>query len=220
MMSHCNPSRALLQGAVRSGWSDGGSFRREDERGLFGHLCGDAGFVTRKRDLEDAKASLEGLKAVEEREWAELAARFRERRLPDHLRTFALEPARVAGLGPDEVASLAAEGITTAVDIAPERLMAIPHIDLELVRRLLLFKVAAARDYAFDPVTAIPGKDRKALGETQARRRAALLAALQSGPLVLAEARRQALVWRDEVGREIEDAHRQLARLRAESPPA
>ena len=180
-------------------------------------LCGDDGFVTRKRDLEDAKASLEGLKVVEEREWAELAARFRERRLPDHLRTVAIGPARIPGLGPDEVARLAAEGIASAADIAPERLMAIPHVDLELVRRLLLFKVAAARAYAFDPVTGIPGKDRKALEETQARRRAALLAALQSGPLLLAEARRQALVWREELGRQIEDAHRQLARLRAES---
>jgi DNA-binding helix-hairpin-helix protein with protein kinase domain len=180
-------------------------------------LCGDAGFVTRKRHLEEAKASLEGLKAVEEREWAELVAQFRDRRLPDHLRTFALAFARIPGLGPAEVARLADRGITTAADIAPERLMTIRHIDLDLVRGLLLFKVAAARAFAFDPVTGIPGKHRKALEDTQTRRRAALLAALQSGPLFLAEARRQALVWRSALLPKLEDAYRQLARVQAES---
>jgi DNA-binding helix-hairpin-helix protein with protein kinase domain len=178
-------------------------------------LCGEADFVARKRQLAEARASLEGLKAVEEREWADLVARFREKRLPDHLRTFALEFARVPGLGPAEVGRLADRGITTAADIAPERLMAIRYIDLGLVRALLLFKVAAARAFAFDPVTGIPGKDRKALEETQGRRRAALLAALQSGPLFLAEARRQALVWRVTLKPELDDAHRQLARLPA-----
>jgi DNA-binding helix-hairpin-helix protein with protein kinase domain len=183
-------------------------------------LCGDAGFLTRRRQLEGARAALEGLKAAEEREWAALATQFRQKRLPDHLRTVALASAQVPGLGPAEIGRLADRGITTAADIAPERLMAIRYIDLELVRALLLFKVAAQRDFAFDPVTAIPGKDRKALEEMQARRRRALLAGLQSGPLFLAEARRQALVWRVQLGPELEEAHRQLARLEAESPSA
>jgi DNA-binding helix-hairpin-helix protein with protein kinase domain len=179
-------------------------------------LCGDAGFVIRKRELEAAKASLEGLKAVEEREWAELGARFRERRLPAHLRTFALRLAQIPGLGQAELDRLAGEGITTAADIAPERLLAIRYIDLDLVRGLLLFKAAATRAFTFDPVTCIPGRDRKALEEWQARRRAALLATLQSGPLFLAEQRRQTLAWRDMLGRSLADAHRRLALLRAE----
>ena len=89
--------------------------------------------------------------------------------LPDHLRTFALEFARIPGLGPAEVARLAGRGITTAADIAPERLLAIPHVDLDLVRGLLLFRVVTARTYVFDPVTGIPGKDRKALEDWQAQ---------------------------------------------------
>jgi DNA-binding helix-hairpin-helix protein with protein kinase domain len=182
-------------------------------------LCGDGGFVARKRELEAAKAALDGLKAVEEREWDELAARFREARLPDHLRTFDLEFARIPGLGPAEVARLAGRGITTAADLAPERLMAIRRIDLDLVRGLLLFKGVATRAFHFDPVTGIPGRDRKALEESQARRRKALLATLQSGPLFLAEARRQALAWRDALGRGLAEAHAKLARLRAEEPP-
>jgi len=183
-------------------------------------LCGEAGFLTRRRQLEGARSALEGVKAAEEREWAALVTRFRQKRLPDHLRTFALEHARVPGLGPAEVGRLAERGITTAADIAPERLMAIRYIDLDLVRALLLFKVAATRDFALDPVTGIPGKDRKALEEMQARRRRALLAGLQSGPLFLAEARRQALVWRGALRPELEDAHRQLARLLAGPPYA
>lgn len=193
-----------------------GIHRLEDQ---WRELCRDAGFVSRKRELAAAKASLESLEPVEKREWEELAARFREARLPDHLRTFALEFARIPGLGPAEIARLAGRSIATAADIAPERLMAIRHIDLELVRALLLFKVAAARSFAFDPVTGIPGKDRKALEDWQARRRAALLATLQSGPLFLAEERRQALAWRDTLGRALADAHLKLARLRAETRP-
>ena len=182
-------------------------------------LCGDTLFRSRKKELESAKASLEGLKALEEREWAELVERFRETRLPPHLRTFALEFARIPGLGPAELARLAARGITTAADITPERLMAIRGIDLELVRALLLFKGVTTRAFAFDPVTGIPGKDRKALEESQSRRKAALLAALRSGPLFLAESRRQTLAWRDALGRGLADAHLRLARLRAEVGP-
>jgi DNA-binding helix-hairpin-helix protein with protein kinase domain len=180
-------------------------------------LCGAADFETRKKELEQAKASLEGLEVLEAREWAELAVRFRDWRLPDYLRTFALELARIPRLGPAEVARLADEGITTAADTAPERLLAIPHVDLDLVRELLIFRVATARTYAFDPVTGIPGKDRKALEDWQRRRRAALLATLQSGPLFLAEQRRQALAWRDGLGRGLADAHLKLAQFRAEA---
>ncbi len=97
--------------------------------------------------------------------------------------------------------------------------MAIRRIDLDLVRGLLLFKGVATRAFHFDPVTAIPGRDRKALEESQARRRKALLATLQSGPLFLAEARRQALAWRDALGRGLAEAHAKLARLRAEASP-
>jgi DNA-binding helix-hairpin-helix protein with protein kinase domain len=182
-------------------------------------LCGDTLFRSRKKELESAKASLEGLKALEEREWAELVERFRETRLPPHLKTFALEFARIPGLGPAELARLAARGITTAADITPERLMAIRGIDLELVRALLLFKGVTTRAFTFDPVTGVPGKDRKALEDSQSRRKAALLAALRSGPLFLAESRRQTLAWRDALGRGLADAHLRLARLRAEAGP-
>jgi DNA-binding helix-hairpin-helix protein with protein kinase domain len=181
-------------------------------------LCGEADFLARKRQLAEARASLEGLEAVEERERADLVERFREKRLPDHLRTFTLEFARIPGLGPAELARLADRGIKTAADISAERLMTIRYIDLELVRALLLFKVAATRAFAFDPVTGIPGKDRKALEEAQERRRGALLTAVRSGPLFLAEARRQALVWRNYLRPELDDAQRYLARLLAGPP--
>ena len=78
-------------------------------------------------------------------------------------------------------------------------------------------KGVATRAFQFDPVTAIPGKDRKALEESQARRRKALLATLQSGPLFLAAARRQALAWRDALGRGLAEAHAKRARLRADA---
>jgi DNA-binding helix-hairpin-helix protein with protein kinase domain len=177
-------------------------------------FCADAAFASRRRELESARSALEGLHAVEDGEWAELAERFRETRLPAHLKTFALEFARIPGLGPTELAHLETRGITTAADIKPERLMAIRGIDLGLVRSLLLFKGVATRSFSFDPVAGIPGKDRKALEEEQNRRRTTLLKTLQAGPLELVEIRRQTLAWRDVLGRGIEEAHRRLGRLR------
>ena len=176
--------------------------------------CGDGAYTHRLKELQDARVAFEGLKALEEKEWQELAARFRETRLPAHLQTFPLEFARVPGLGPAEIARLAAHRVTTAADIAPERLMAIKWIDLDLVKGLLLFKGVATRAFTFDPVTGIPGRDRKALEESQRRRTEALLRVLQAGPLELAELRRQILSWREVLGRGLDDAHRRVARLR------
>jgi DNA-binding helix-hairpin-helix protein with protein kinase domain len=183
-------------------------------------LCGEADFLTRRRRLEGARSALEGLKAAEEREWAALVMQFRQKHLPGHLRSIALSTAQVPGLGPAELGRLAFGGITTAADIASERLKTILDIDPELVQALVLFKVAATRDFVLDPVTGIPGKDRKALEDMQARRRRALLAGLQSGPLYLAEARRQALVWRAYLTPEIDEAHLHLAQLLAGPPYA
>jgi DNA-binding helix-hairpin-helix protein with protein kinase domain len=180
-------------------------------------LCGDSVFTRRRKELESARVAFQGLKALEEKEWQDLAWRWRETRLPSHLRTFPLEFARIPGLGPAEIAHLAARGVTTAGDITPGRLMAIRGIDLGLVRGLLLFKGVATRAFSFDPVAGIPGKDRKALEESQHRRRAELLKTLQAGPLELAELRRQTLVWRDVLGRALENAHRQVAQLRADT---
>ena len=154
------------------------------------------GGLASRKELQHARTSLEGLKALEEKEWQELAARFRETRLPAHLQTFPLEFARVPGLGPAEIARLAAHRVTTAADIAPERLMAIKWIDLDLVKGLLLFKGVATRAFTFDPVTGIPGRDRKALEESQRRRTEALLRVLQAGPLELADSTTDPLLAR------------------------
>jgi len=180
-------------------------------------LCGEAAFVNRRQELEAARTAFEGLTVLEEEERRELAARFRETRLPAHLRTFALEFARIPGLGPPELARLAGRGITTAAEVTPEALMAIRRIDLGLVRSLLLFKGVAVRAFEFDPVTGVPGRDRKALDDRQRKRREALLRELQRGALELAERRRQALLWRDVLSRALDEAHRRLGQLRAEA---
>jgi DNA-binding helix-hairpin-helix protein with protein kinase domain len=172
--------------------------------------CGSGTYDQLRGELEQAKAAFEGLGALEDREWEELAGRFRDTRLPAHLRTFALEFARIPGLGPAEVARLAARGVTTAADVTPERLMSIHGIDLGLLRGLLLFKGVATRAFKFDPLTGIPGRERRVLEESQSRRREALVKRLQAGPHDLAEARRQTLAWRDVLGRGLAESYRQL----------
>jgi DNA-binding helix-hairpin-helix protein with protein kinase domain len=190
-----------------------------DVRRLLAHwdeMCGDAAFVSRRKELEKAKTAFLELDPAEVTEWTELTERFRERRLLAHLGTFRLEFARIPGLGPGPLERLASRGVQTAADVSPGALMAIPHIDLGLVRGLLLFKGVATRSFQFDPVAGIPGRDRKALEDAQARRRQNLVSELQGGALELAGLRRQALGWRDVLGRSLDEAHRRVAQVRRE----
>lgn len=178
-------------------------------------LGGEDAFRARRKQLDEAHASFAGLAALEESEWAELTDRYRDRKLEPYLGSFALEFARLPGLGPADLGRLASRGVQTAGDITPEKLMAIRGIDLELVRALLLFKAMATRGFRFDSVTGIPGRERKALADKQARRRAELVKRLQSGALELSELRRQTLAWRDVLGRAIREQQQRLALLQA-----
>jgi DNA-binding helix-hairpin-helix protein with protein kinase domain len=180
-------------------------------------LCGDEPFERLRDELGRAKADLEGLGAVESREWQELTERYRAAKLPDHLRTFPFEFARIPGLGSAEIARLAARNITTAADVTAERLMAIHGIDLGLVRGLLLFKRMAARAFNFDPVAGIPGRERRALEESQRRRHEALADKLRGGAVQLAELRRQTVQWRDVLARGLAEAQRRVRKLQHES---
>ena len=176
-------------------------------------VCSDDAFERVREELSCAHATLEGLPATEERERKELADRHRETALPHHLRTFALEFARIPGLGPAEVARLADRGIATADDVSPERLMVIRGIDLGLVRGLLLFRRLATRAFDFDPEIGIPGRERRRLDDTQQRRRENLVRRLQNGSIELTEVRRQTLAWREAIGHGLAEAYRKLQQL-------
>jgi hypothetical protein len=76
----------------------------------------------------------------------------------------------------------------------------------------------ALRSFELDPVTGIPGRERRLLADAQAERRDALLKTLQSGALELAELRRQTLAWRDVLTRALEEARAESDRLRAVVP--
>ncbi len=209
-----DPAREAQEAARRQREVDAATdtVRRLEEQ--WRSLCACEPFDRLRKELEQAKAAIDALPATEQREWEELASPFRDLRLAPHLRTFTLEFARIPGLGPAELARLAARGVTTAADVTPERLMSIHGIDLELLRGLLLFKNVASRAFKFDPLTGIPGKDRRALEDRQARRREELVKRLQAGPQELAELRRQTLAWRDVLGRGLVEAHRRLAAAR------
>jgi DNA-binding helix-hairpin-helix protein with protein kinase domain len=179
-------------------------------------MCGETRFRACLQELEAAKNALEGVRAQEEGEWRELADRFREVGLEYHLKSFALEFARIPGFGKDELSALELAGLTTAADLQPESLEGIPGLDPTVVKGLLLFKEVAARSYAFDPATGIPERDQKLLAESQTRRRDELIKKLQWGATELTELRRQILATREVLGRAHEDLQRRLAQLRAD----
>jgi DNA-binding helix-hairpin-helix protein with protein kinase domain len=178
-------------------------------------LCGDQRFAALKRELEQARRAYERLGEVEDAEWEEVTSRHRDLKLKPFLKSFALEFARIPGLGPAELARLASRKITTAADITPEALMTMRFIDLELVKALLLFKRVATRAFRFDPVIGVPGRESKALEDAQALRRANLVKQLQQGALELAEVRRQTLAWRDVLGRGLADKRTELRELQS-----
>jgi DNA-binding helix-hairpin-helix protein with protein kinase domain len=179
-------------------------------------MCGDAAFLARRRELEEARRSVEGLRAVEEGEWQGLAARYRDLGFEDHLKGFVLEFARIPGLGPQEIRTLARAGVSTANDVTPAALDALPEIERAQAQALLLFREVAARSFVFDPVALIPGREQNDLAEAQMKRRDQLAKVLQSGALELAELRRQILSWRDVLGRTSEGLLRRLAQARAD----
>ena len=164
---------------------------------------------------EAARAAYEGLGGIDDAEWDEVTSRHREKKLRPFLQSFALEFARIPGLGPAELGRLASRGITTAADITPEALMSMRFIDLELVKALLLFKGVATRAFRFDPVIGVPGRESKALEDAQAQRRAKLVKQLQQGALELAEVRRQTLAWREVLGRGLQAKRIELKELQS-----
>ena len=186
----------------------------------WGEMCGEARFKARHEELENAKVALEQVRALEAREWTDLAARFREVGLEFHLKSFALEFARIPGFGKDELSALELAGLNTAADLSPEAFTAVPRFDPTLVKGLLVFKEVAARSFAFDPATGIPDRDQKVLAESQTRRREELVKKLQSGSIELAELRRQILATREVLGRAHEEQQRRLAQLRADAARA
>ena len=95
--------------------------------------------------------------------------------------------------------------------------MGIPGIDVDLVKGLLKFKAVATRSFVFDPVTGIPGMDRKALASRQEERRERLKKELQTGAVRLVELRHEILARREELSRELDEVHGELAHLMAEA---
>ena len=85
--------REERQNAVAAGEGD---LRRLEAH--WGEMCGDERYVARRKELEEAKIALEDVRALEAREWMDLAARFQEVGLEFHLKTFDLEFARIPGL--------------------------------------------------------------------------------------------------------------------------
>ncbi|HVQ31536.1 MAG TPA: hypothetical protein VMV21_18205, partial [Vicinamibacteria bacterium] len=179
-------------------------------------MCGDATFVARHRELEEARRAIEGLRAVEEHEWQGLAARYRELGFEDHLKGFVLEFARIPGLGPQEIRLLLAAGVSTAADVTAGALEAIPGIDHPQAQALLLFREVAARSFVVDPVALMPEREQNDLAERQLKRHDELAKTLQAGALELAELRRQILTWRDVLGRAHDGPAQRLAQARAD----
>ena len=75
----------------------------------------------------------------------------RDKQLEDHLDRFSLANAKVSGVGPTRVATLASHGIDTASDIVSHRLLAVPGFGPATVAKLLAWRRSHETSFRFDP---------------------------------------------------------------------
>ncbi len=106
----------------------------------------------------DIRTSLNRIKAQHDTLPSQRAARLqtlneqrRTKQLEDHLDRFFLANAKVPGIGPARVATLASHGIDTAGDIVSHRLVGVPGFGPANVSKLLAWRKSHEVTFRFDP---------------------------------------------------------------------
>ena len=114
----------------------------------------------------DIRASLSRIKTQHDALPNERASRLqrlneqrRERQLEEHLDRAGLANAKIPGIGPTRVATLASYGIDTAGDIVSHRVTAVPGFGPATVTKLLAWRKSHEITFRFDPSRAVPPSD-------------------------------------------------------------
>ncbi|MBU8546131.1 MULTISPECIES: SH3 domain-containing protein [Roseomonadaceae] len=104
-----------------------------------------------RANLTRLKAQYDGLNGERAKRMQKLNEQRREKQLEDHLDHFSLTNAKVPGIGPARVATLASHGIDTASDIISHRLLAVPGFGPATVAKLLAWRRSHEASFRFDP---------------------------------------------------------------------
>ncbi|SDB22016.1 SH3 domain-containing protein [Belnapia rosea] len=101
--------------------------------------------------LQRIKAQHDVLPDERARRLQKLNEQRRQKQLEDHLDRFSLANAKIPGIGPTRVATLASHGIDTASDIIRHRLLAVPGFGPATVSKLLAWRQSHEMTFRFDP---------------------------------------------------------------------
>ncbi len=117
------------------------------------------GFQQVRGGLAKLKAEYDALPAERSRRLNALHEQRRARQLQAHLDRFLLAKAKIPGLGPTRIATLASYGIDTAGDVVASKIQAIPGFGPSSVAKLLSWRQVQEQSFSFDPGQAVPASE-------------------------------------------------------------
>ena len=106
-----------------------------------------------------AKAEYDGLPGEQAKRMQVLFERRRNKQIEEHLDRFSLANAKIPGIGPTKVATLASHGITTAGDIVASRVLLIPGFGPSTAAKLTAWRRTREATFTFDPNRGVAASD-------------------------------------------------------------
>jgi DNA-binding helix-hairpin-helix protein with protein kinase domain len=179
-------------------------------------VASESAFLSKVQALQQAKTEYEALSTMYQTERAQLHTQRRDAQLRRYLSGFFLDHARIEGIGPGRLATLASYGIETAADIDHIALAAVPGFGPKLTARLFDWRRSQELRFAVDPSKGIHPDDLSALDQRFSQKRRILEAALLRGPQELDTARRRALQQREVLRIQLARAARELQQAEAD----
>lgn len=154
--------------------------------------AGPEGFLERKTHLSRLKDELGRLPQLEQSELNHLHATAQERQKVKFLERFFIDQANIPGVGPTRKAALRSFGIETAADVSSHAIRQVRGFGDGLTRAVLDWKNSCARQFHFNPATAVTQADRNTVRTKFISRKNSIESTLSAAPRELHEFRTRA----------------------------
>ncbi len=169
--------------------------------------AGDAPFSKEMRRLEGLRNELAAFPQRRAARMIELTRRARETQFKHFLDRCRLDRAKVSGVGPGRLATLASYGIETAADISDRSLRSVPQIGPKIASRLLAWRRQQEARFKFDPKAPLDPQDVARIDRDIQHSERRIVTELENGPRRLRAIREQILQRREAAMNTIRDLH-------------
>ncbi len=134
-----------------------------------------------RADLSKLKTEHDALPTERAKRLQRLQEHRRDKQLEEHLDKFSLTSAKIPGIGPTKIATLASYGIGTAGDIVAARVLSVPGFGPTTVTKLLAYRRVREGSFRFDPNRGVSPSDVAAIDHDVATRKAKLEQEMSTG---------------------------------------